>query len=137
MVIASYQVSNVLRVYGDQLRQSRALHKATVQPQQSTDRLDISSGARRKALIDTIASRMVDKILQDGPRDEVEKEVFRRLQDEYGAPLAVYAENAEGFLFRVIDETGEALHSLSIEDSRFLTEKLKEITNETVDKNML
>lgn len=136
MVIASYQVNNVLRVYGDQLRQGRSASKTGAQAKQGTDRLEISSGARRKALIDKIASKIVDKILQEGPRDEVEKEVFKKLQDAYGAPLTVSPETSKGFLFRVIDEKGETLHSLSIGDSTFLTEKLKEITNETVDKNM-
>lgn len=137
MVIASYQVSNVLRVYGDQLRQGKAVRKIGVSPHPSTDRLDISGGARRKALIEKIASKIVDKILYDGPHEEVEKEVFQKLQDAYGAPLSVSPEDTKGFLFKVIDEKGEALHSLSIEDSNFLTDKLKEITTQTVDKNLL
>jgi hypothetical protein len=66
----------------------------------------------------------------------VEKQVVKKLQDEYGATLSVSPEEAEGFLFKVIDEKGETLHSLSIEDSSFLTQKLKEITTETVDRNM-
>jgi hypothetical protein len=51
--------------------------------------------------------------------------------------LRVSPEDAKGFLFKVIDEKGEALHSLSIEDSNFLTQKLREITTQTVDKNLL
>jgi hypothetical protein len=138
MVISSYQVNNVLRVYGDQLRQGRAARKiGDTSPSSSEDRLEISAGAKRKALIDRIASKIVDSILQDGPHDEVEKELFKKLQDEYGAPLAVSPEETKGFVFRVIDEKGDALHSLSIEDSNFLTQKLKEITKETVDKNMI
>jgi hypothetical protein len=137
MVISSYQVNNVLRVYGDQLRQGRAARKISDTSHSSEDRLEISAGAKRKALIDRIASKIVDRILQDGPHDEVEKEVFKKLQDEYGAPLTVSPEETKGFVFRVIDEKGDALHSLSIEDSNFLTQKLKEITKETVDKNMI
>ena len=137
MVIASYQVNNVLRVYGDQLRQGRAGRKTGESSHSSADCLEISGGARRKALIEKIASKIVGKILQDGPHEEVEKEVFQKLQNEYGAPLSVSPEDAKGFLFKVIDEKGEALHSLSIEDSIFLTQKLKEITAQTVDKNLL
>jgi hypothetical protein len=137
MVISSYQVNNVLRVYGDQLRQGRAARKTSDTSHSSEDRLEISAGAKRKALIDRIASKIVERILQDGPHDEVEKEVFKKLQDEYGAPLTVSPEEAKGFVFRVIDGKGDALHSLSIEDSDFLTQKLKEITKETVDKNMI
>lgn len=137
MVISSYQVNNVLRVYGDQLRQGKGVRKAGTNFAPSPDRLEMSADARRKALIDRIATKIVDRILEEGPRDEVEQEVFKKLQDEFGAPLTVSPEESKGFVFRVIDENGEALHSLSIEDSNFLTQKLRRITTETVDKNML
>jgi hypothetical protein len=136
MVISTYQVNNVLRVYGDQLRQGKTSKRMGESPQSTPDRIDISGGAKRKVLVDRIASKIVDRILSDGPHDEVEKQVVKKLQDEYGATLSVSPEEAEGFLFKVIDEKGEALHSLSIEDSSFLTQKLKEITTETIDRNM-
>lgn len=136
MVISTYQVNNVLRVYGDQLRQGKAAKRIGQTQVSSQDRLEISGSAKRKVLVDRIASKIVDRILSDGPHDEVEKQVFKKLQDAYGAPLSVSPERAEGFLFKVIDEKGEALHSLSIEDSTFLTQKLQEITRETVDKTM-
>ena len=136
MVISSYQVNNVLRVYGDQLRQGKASKRVAESQHSAPDRIDISGGAKRKVLVDRIASKIVDRILNEGPHDEVEKQVFKKLQDEYGAPLSVSPEEAAGFFFKVIDEKGEALHSLSIEDSSFLTQKLKEITTETVDENL-
>lgn len=136
MVISTYQVNNVLRVYGDQLRHGKASERTGESQQSSGDRLDISGGAKRKVLVDRIASKIVDRILNDGPHDEMEKQVIKKLQDEYGATLSVSPEEARGFLFKVIDEKGEALHSLSIGDSSFLTQKLKEITTETVDRNM-
>jgi hypothetical protein len=137
MVISTYQVNNVLRVYGDQLRQGKASKRTGELQRSSVDRLDISGGAKRKVLVDRIASKIVDRILSDGPQDEMEKQVIRKLQDKYGATLSASPEETQGFLFKVIDEKGEALHSLSIEDSNFLTQKLKEITTETVDRNML
>lgn len=136
MVISTYQVNNVLRVYGDQLRHGKTARRAGEFQHPSADRLDVSGSAKRKVLLDRIASKIVDRILSDGPHDEVEKQVVKKLQDEYGATLSVSPEEAEGFLFKVIDEKGEALHSLSIEDSSFLTQKLKEITTETLDRNM-
>lgn len=136
MVISSYQVNNVLRVYGDQLRQGKASKRMAESQHSAPDRIDISGGAKRKVLVDRIASKIVDRILSEGPHDEVEKQVFKKLQDEYGAPLSLSPEEAEGFFFKVIDEKGEAIHSLSIEDSSFLTQKLKEITTETVDENL-
>jgi len=136
MVIDSYKVNNVLRVYGDQLRQSKAVRKTGECSESGTDRVDVPGGAKRKALIERIAATIVDKILQEGPGDDLEKEMFQKLQEEYGESLAVSPEGFKGLLFRVIDGDGESLHSLSIEDANFLTQKLKEITTETVDKNL-
>lgn len=137
MIISSYQVNNVLRVYGDQLRQNRLSSRAKTGDNPTPDRLDISTGAKRKAVIEKVASAVVDRIVKYGPQDEMEKEVFRKLEDSYGSPLAIGEEHPEELLFKVIDEEGETINALSIEDSNFLTHKLMEITRETVDKNMI
>jgi hypothetical protein len=50
--------------------------------------------------------------------------------------LTITGDNPNGLIFKEIDENGETINSLSIEDSNFLTNKLKEITEETIDKNM-
>ena len=137
MVIDSYKVKNVLRVYGDQLRQGKAVLKTVECSESSVDRVDIPGGAKRRALIERIAATIVDRILQEGPGNDMEKRVFQKLREEYGASLAVSLEGSQGLLFKVIDGKGESLHSLSIEDANFLTQKLKEITTESVDKNLV
>ena len=136
MLITAYQVNNVLRVYGDQLRQGRV----TVRPKNTDpglpDKISISTKARRKTIIDNITANIVNKITQHGPYDKVEKEVFEKLENEYGGHLAISGEDSNGLIFKEIDENGETINSLSIEDSNFLTKKLTEITEETIDKNM-
>jgi hypothetical protein len=136
MLITAYQVNNVLRVYGDQLRQSRI----SIGPKDTDaglpDRISISAKARRKTIIDNITANIVDKITRHGPYNNVEKEVFEKLETEYGGHLAVTGDNPDGLIFKEIDESGETINSLSIDDSNFLTNKLKEITEETIDKNM-
>jgi hypothetical protein len=62
--------------------------------------------------------------------------VFEKLENEYGGQLAISGENSNGLIFKEINEDGETINSLSIEDSNFLTKKLVEITEETIDKNM-
>jgi hypothetical protein len=136
MLITAYQVNNVLRVYGDQLRQGKISSRSKNGDAQLQDKISISTRARRNTIIDNIASNIVNKIMQFGPSGKVEKEVFERLENEYGAPLAVSGDNPNGLIFKKIDENGETINSLSIEDSSFLTNKLKEITKETIDKNM-
>ena len=136
MLITAYQVNNVLRVYGDQLRQGRVTVRQKNADAGFSDKISISTKARRKTIIDNITANIVDKITQYGPFDKVEKEVFEKLENEYGGHLAVTGDNPNGLIFKEIDENGETINSLSIEDSNFLTNKLKEITKETIDKNM-
>ena len=136
MLITAYQVNNVLRVYGDQLRQGRVSIRPKNTDSGLPDRISISTKARRETIIDNITANIVNKITQYGPFDKVEKEVFEKLENEYGGHLAVTGDNPHGLIFKEIDENGETINSLSIEDSNFLTNKLKEITKETIDKNM-
>ena len=136
MFITAYQVNNVLRVYGDQLRQGKISSRSKDRDTHLQDKISISTNARRKTIINNITSNIVDKIMQFGPSGKVEKEVFEKLESEYGAPLAVSGDNPGGLIFKEIDENGETVNSLSIEDSSFLTNKLKEITKEIIDKNM-
>jgi len=62
--------------------------------------------------------------------------VFKKLEDEYGAHLTIAKNSPSELIFKTIDENGETINSLSIEDSKFLRYKLEEITKETINKNM-
>lgn len=136
MVLSAYHVNNVLRVYGDQLRQSKISSRPKNVNSTLPDRITISSNARRKTIIDNITSNIIDKITQFGPQDNVEKEVFEKLENEYGGHLTISGDNPNELIFKEISEHGETINLLSIEDSFFLTNKLKEITEETINKNM-
>jgi len=137
MVISPYQVNNVLRVYGDQLRHNRIPSKSKDDNIPQSDKISISSEAKRKTVIDKISSDIIDKITQYGPHDNIEKEVFQKLENEYGANLAITKKSPTDLIFKVIDENGETTNSLSIEDSKFLRYKLEEITKETLNDNMV
>ena len=137
MVISTYQVYNFLRVYGDQLRQTKIASRPKDGGTRAPDQISISDDGKRKAVVEQIASQIVDRITRNGPHNDVEKEVFQKLEDEYGAQLAVSPEDSNEFLFKVIDEEDESIRSLSIEDSSFLSHKLKEITKEAVDKSIM
>ena len=137
MIISSYQINNVLRVYGDQLRQSRISNRPKHAETRSPDRVSLSAEARRKTIIDKITSNVIDRITQHGPHDHVEKEVFEKLENQYGGNLTVSKDSSNDLIFKEINESGETINSLSIEDSQFLTNKLKEITRETINKNMM
>jgi len=137
MVISPYQVNNVLRVYGDQLRHNRISSKSKDDNIPQSDKISISAEAKRKAVIDKISSDIIEKITQYGPHDNIEEEVFQKLENEYGANLAITKNSPTDLIFKVIDENGETINSLSVEDSKFLKYKLEEITKETVNNNMI
>ncbi len=136
MVISAYQVNNMLRVYGDQLRQNRISQRPKSANTPEPDRISISEGARKKSIVDMIASNIVDRITRNGPNDDVEKEIFEKLEHEYGKTLSISKQGVADLIFKEIDADGETINSLSIEDSKFLSYKLKEITTETVGENI-
>jgi hypothetical protein len=135
MVISSYHVNNVLRVYGDQLRQSKLSNGPKNSKISSPDRLNISDKAKRKAIVTKIASEIIEKIANFGPQENVEEEVSKNLENEYGVQLDITRKSPNDLLFKVIDESGETLNSLSIENSEFLRYKLEEVNNKTGEKS--
>lgn len=137
MIISAYQINNILRVYGDQLRHNRISSNSKDGNIPQSDKISISAEAKRKAVIDKISSDIIGKITQYGPHDNIEEEVFQKLETEYGANLAVTENTPADLIFKVIDENGETINSLSVEDSKFLKHKLEEITKETVNNNMI
>jgi len=137
MVIPLYQVNNVLKVYGDQLRQNWTLNTPKVENSRKPDTINISSEAKRRVIVDKVSSEIVGRITKYGPNDDVEKEIFKKLEDQYGANLEVTDKGSSDLIFKVIDDGGETINSLSIEDSKFLQYSLKNITKDLVDKNMM
>jgi hypothetical protein len=138
MNITTYQVHNVLKAYTRQLSQSKRLpHNKGAAEQRRADRISISVQARRKAIIDNVTSDIVNRIIREGPCEEMEQEAFKQLENEYGNSLSVNNEDSK-LVFKVIDkEKGEVTKTLSIEDSKFLKDRLEEITKSKVDDQMI
>jgi hypothetical protein len=134
MVLSVYQINNVLRVYKDQLRHSKTPNRSTDHAKPSPDKLSISAEAKRKIIVDKIASDIADGIRLTGPQERLEEEVFKKLENEYGTPMAPSGKGSNDLIFKSIDANGETIKSLSIEDSKFLAHNLHDIARETVDK---
>jgi len=125
MVISEHHINNVLRVYGDQLRQSMISDRSECTDANTPERISISAKTRRETIIDDIISNIIERITQFGPHDNVEKEVFKKLRSEHENPLVIDEDRHNKLIFKEIDENGETINSLSIENSKFLTNKLK------------
>ena len=63
-----------------------------------------------------------------------EKEISKKLGSEHGKSLAINEDRHNELIFKEIDGNGETINSISIEDSKFLTNKLKDIKKKTVEK---
>jgi hypothetical protein len=124
MVISEHHINNVLRVYGDQLRQSMISDRSECTDANTPERISISAKTRRETIIDDIISNIIERITQFGPHDNVEKEGFKMLRSEHENPLVIDEDRHNKLIFKEIDENGETINSLSIENSRFLTNKL-------------
>ena len=135
MVISSYHVNNVLRVYGDQLRQGSNSDGSNDSEKGSLDRISISDRAKRRVIVNKIASDILEKITNFGPEENIQEEVSKNLEEKYGVQLDITEKTPNDLLFKVIDENGETLNSLSIENSEFLRYKLEEIDKETAEKS--
>jgi len=134
MSLSVYQVNNVLRVYKDQLRQGKTMNRSVDQRKPTPDKVSISSEAKRKSLVDKIASDIAQRITQNDSQDSIDEEVVKQLEDEFGSQLDISKDGLTDLVFKTIDESGETINSLSIEDSKFLAHKLQNIAKETLEK---
>ena len=137
MVISTYQINNVLRVYGNQLRQGRISSQTNSRSQRTPDMVTISAGNKRDAVIEKVSTDMLDRIAKNGPQSHDEQQVFQQLQDEYGQPLLMSKKDGNKFEFKAIDDAASATFEISEESSDELLEKLKENIRNTVSQNMI
>lgn len=114
MVISAYQVNNVLRVYHDQLRNSRTSARPVNNKAQSLDRVTISSNAKQKAISDKIASSIADKINGCGIKDETGSGPLN--ENELQVQSNPVRDISSDLLFKMIDDEGETIKMLNIED---------------------
>jgi hypothetical protein len=124
MVISEHHVNNVLRVYGEQLRQSIISNRPEGTDTNTPDRIGISAKSRRETIFDDITSNIIERITQSVPHDNVEKEIFKKLESEHKKPLVINEDRHNKLIFKEIDGNGETINSLSIEGSKFLTDTL-------------
>jgi hypothetical protein len=114
--ITPYQINNVLRVYGEQLRRGRIL-KRQRSVANSPDKISISVEARRESIVDDIASNIVERITHFEPYENAESEQGKPLSNDEGRQMK--------FIFKEIDENGETVNLYSLENANSLSNKLK------------
>lgn len=138
MTISTYQIQNVLRVYSKQLRQGKTLKHQLPSTEAPQDKINITTEGKRAAIIEKIASEVVDKIANSGPSNDIEAGSLKELEKEYGSNLRVDRdESTNKCVFKVIDDqNNETIEIVSPEESDFLKQRLEEIAKTKIDDNM-
>jgi hypothetical protein len=138
MQIPSYQIQNVLKVYSRQLSQGKILgkNKFATPDTVSADSVSISSEGKRKAIIDKVASNIVDRIITEGPKEKNEEEITSQIEKELGKKIN-FTTKKNQFTYTKIDENNQkATHTLSVEDSKFIVDRMTELAKEVANNNM-
>ena len=133
MVLSIHQVDNVLKVYKNQLRQGKTPQRGSGNARPLPDRISISSEAKRKIIEEKIAADIASRITQNNPRNSLEKEAYAKLENAHDSRLGTPGNRSSDLIFKSIDEDGETIKSISIEDSEILAHKLQDFARATVE----
>ncbi len=139
MQIPSYQIQNVLKVYSRQLTQGKILSRSNKfgsDIKTSADSVSISSEGKRQSIIDKVATSIVDRIITEGPKEKNEEIITSQIEKELGKKIN-FAKNRKQFTYTVVDENNKkTTHTLSVEDSKFIVNRMTELARAVADKNM-
>jgi hypothetical protein len=138
MQIPSYQIQNVLKVYSRQLSEGRILSKNKFANANkiSADSVTISSEGKRQAIIDKVASNIVDRIITEGPKEKTQEKTTSPIEKEVGKNINFTKEKNQ-FTYTKIDENNQKIiHTLSVEDSKFIIQRMAELARKIADSNM-
>jgi hypothetical protein len=129
---------NVLSVYSQRLDTKRQKPAANGAGQSTPgERIQISAGAKRQAVIDKVVAGVVERITRFGPRDEIDRQIVDQLQSELQKRTALHPDKARQFIFNVIDGNREkSASALSADDASFLLKRFGELAREAVDRTM-
>ncbi|MCD4744503.1 MAG: hypothetical protein K8R67_18730 [Desulfobacteraceae bacterium] len=139
MHIPSYQIQNVLKVYSKQLSQQKFLakNKTLQQNTASSDSVTISSKGKRQAIIEKVATNIINKIIMEGPREPVEETITSQIEKELGKKIDFTKKTENKFTYTYIDEDDKKVtKSLSVEDSNFVMQRMTELATQVADSNM-
>ena len=139
MIIANYQVQNILRAYGQQLAERSRLSKTRLGKNiaQSNDEVNLSSESKKRLIADKVTHEIVTQFTNGSAPVETNQEILKRLSQVYGRPLEIEVTEGKGLIFKVADEgQGQKDQTLSLADSENLKNKLFDITHSIVYNNL-
>lgn len=141
MYIQSYQIHNVLEVYRKQLSRISGQNAPPLPSGSSVrDRVEFSGNGQRQALIDQVATEIVDHIAQNGPQNRFEETLLRNMDRPRGKELIRSAAGDFEFTYMTIDENDQkTINSLPIRHFNPLIEQqtARQCGSEPAGKDLL
>lgn len=139
MYVPNYKMHHVLSDYTRKLGSARTTARTQVSSARTpSDKITLSPDARRQAIIEKVAERIVQRISRFGPQDDTELEIVERLTDEMENRTPGKGPRSGKFVYNVIDgENHKSTSSIPIQDPDFVLRRLTELAREMVDKNMV
>jgi len=138
MQIPSYQIQNVLKVYSRQLSQGKiqGKNKFANANEISSDSVSISPEGKRQAIIDKVASNIVERIITECPKETTQVKITGQIKKKVGRNINFTKEKNQ-FTYTKIDENNQkTIHTLSVEDSKFIVQRMAELARKITDSNM-
>ncbi len=136
-MISPIYTQQALKAYNLQLSMRPRISKSQTNTLASRDVISISKESREKSIAAKISQEIVNNLAKNSPRNETADEVMSQLSQTYGQLLEVEEKAGEGLVFRVVSEKkGEPPRSLSKEENEKIKQKLIDITQNIVYRNL-
>ncbi|TVR00958.1 MAG: hypothetical protein EA399_02815 [Desulfovibrionales bacterium] len=138
MTIQPFNVQNMLRVYGQHLDQGRrmARYRMLLQRASSGDVVNLSQEARRRQLVEKVATEIMDSLMVSGSNNPVVLDIKKELQQEFGFEMEFRYLPLEPEL-QILRKDGEELFEITGEEKTNILERFWRITLDKVNKTML
>ena len=137
MVISPFYTQQVLKAYNLQLSMSPRTSKGQTNSLASRDVVTISPESRKNSMVAKISQEIVNNLAENSPRNETADEAMSQLSQTYGQLFEVEENTGEGLAFRVVSEKkGDPPRSLSKEENEKIKQKLVDITQTIVYRNL-
>lgn len=138
MTIQPFQVQNMLRVYDQHLDQGRrmARYRMLLQRASPGDVVNLSQEARRKQLVEKIATEIMDSLMVSGSNNPVVLDIKRDLQREFGFEMEFRYLPLEPEM-QILRKNGEELIEVTGEEKTTILERFWRITLDKVSETML
>ena len=131
MHVPSYQMHNVLNIYGKKLRHNISSRDRNLSETLPVDQVDLTSEGKRRTTIEKVSREILDKIIRFGSQADSSHGRSEHTKANTDKVIASIKPSEVGFVFNVIDTINKkTTNSVSVEDSSFLIKRLDQLSKD-------